>query len=395
MKLFLVLFLLLVTYSVVPAQSAADLRTNRQKLLREIEANNAQLASTKRDKEAMLQRIATLQRQIRKRQELVSTVQQEIRYTEESIIRNTEVAASLRLDLDRLKREYGQLLRMAYRARLRRSWIFFIFSADGFNDAYRRWQYLRQYNRYRRKQARLMKDTQDMLAHKLEQLATRRAEKEQLLGEQQGQQERLGQERRDKDQLLDKIKISETTLLAKLEKQEKARESLNTAIEKTIREEMDRQVREERDNTTAISTASANTATAGSSFNSLRGKLPWPCVGEMSKPFGKQPHPDLPNIQISNNGIDIAAGSDAPVKAVNSGKVVSTQFVPGYRHTVLIQHDTYYTVYSNLETLSVSKGQEVSTGTVVGRTGTDGGDLHFEIWQEKNRLDPTRWLTRR
>jgi murein hydrolase activator len=69
---------------------------------------------------------------------------------------------------------------------------------------------------------------------------------------------------------------------------------------------------------------------------------------------------------------------------------VGVQFIPGYQNMVIVQHGAYYTVYSNLESLSVSKGDEVAAGQAIGKLGSD--DLHFEVWREKQRLNPAGWL---
>jgi len=170
------------------SQSSAELKAKRQQLLEEIKANTQQLNSTRRDKAAAVQQLAILQNQIRAREELISTLQQEIAQTDASIARATEVVAALHDDVERLKIEFGQLLRAAYRARLQHSWLSFLLSSNSFNEAFRRWQYLRQYQRFRTRQARLIVATQKSLEAKLVQLAERRDQKELLLRTEQQQQ---------------------------------------------------------------------------------------------------------------------------------------------------------------------------------------------------------------
>ena len=52
-------------------------------------------------------------------------------------------------------KEYGELLRQAYRRKKNNNTLAVIFSAEDFNQAFQRWQYLKQYDEYRKKQATL------------------------------------------------------------------------------------------------------------------------------------------------------------------------------------------------------------------------------------------------
>jgi len=132
-------------------------------------------------------------------------------------------------------------------------------------------------------------------------------------------------------------------------------------------------------------------------FRRQRGRLPWPVPsGFVSRGFGRQRHPTLKNIEITNNGIDIRTDENAAVSAVEGGRVAGVQFIPGHNYTVVIQHGDYYTVYSNLTESNVQKGDNVRAGHVLGRvsanniTGTT--ELHFEVWREKERLNPAVWI---
>lgn len=378
--------------------SAEDLRQRRQQLMREIQANNERLATTQRDKEAALGRVTLLRNQIRNREELIANLQAEVDFLENGIHRTSEVIDALAEDVDRLQREYAELIRAAYRTRLQRSWLTFLLSSSSFNDAFRRWQYLRQYQRFRLRQAELVVATQKTLRAKLGQLERSREEKADLLASQEIQRGALDRERAEQQGMLNKLKSSESALLTEIQKQEKAREELNQAIERAIVNSMDRVRREERGETSP--TAGTNTAAAespaneaGADFAGQRGKLPWPVAGgSVSRRFGRQPHPSVPNVEISNNGIDIAVAGVTEVRAVAAGTVVSTHFVPGYRHMVLLRHGTYYTVYSNLESVSVRAGQEVSGGQALGQTSPEVNEMHFELWRQKERLNPEGWI---
>jgi septal ring factor EnvC (AmiA/AmiB activator) len=384
-------------------QSTEELKNKRAELMAEINTNNRRLKDTRRNKAATVEQLALLQQQVRKRQELIATLEKEISYTDQSISRTGEVVLALNGDVERLKEEYAHLLRAAYRSRLQNTWLSFLLSSRSFNEAFRRWQYLRQYQRFRSRQARLIVATQKSLQAKLSLLETRRVEKEELLQSTENQQLAISREKGAQDRLLTKLNKSEATIMSTLEKQEAAREEMSQAIESAIATEMAR-IRKAERASLATATVSApatgsttppdrtTTSNVGSDFGKQRGRLPWPVNGEIVKKFGRQPHPTVKGVEISNNGIDISIASNTDVKSVAAGIVVSTHFVPGYRNMVLVRHGDYYTVYSNLESVTVNSGTELNAGQSIGRISSQAGELHFELWRQKERLNPERWI---
>ena len=364
----------------------------------EIRETEAMLKETKKTKAATLDQYLALQNQIRKRQQLINTLHEEVDYANASIHRANEVLAALSNDVARLKEEYANIIRTAYRHKINNSFLLFLFSADSFNDAFRRWQYIRQYDRYRKKQARLIIQTQEMLSRKAQQLEKALAEKEQLLASQENQQLLLNRELKDKNRILKELKTSEGRLIAELDEQQKAHDALNNAIEKVIREEMARKRREAREAAPFANGTNVpdDNIPLSNSFKGNQGRLPWPVRnGAITRRFGKQPHPQIRSVQITNNGIDIRTDEQANVYAVFEGKIAGTQFIPGYKNTVIIQHGRYYTVYSNLEEAFVTRGDVVSTGEPIGKLGKDKPEVHFEVWLEKKRLNPVDWVAKR
>ncbi|MCU0348663.1 MAG: peptidoglycan DD-metalloendopeptidase family protein [Saprospiraceae bacterium] len=403
----LILALLLAVVAGFAQQSRKELEEKRKKLLKDIEQTSSLLKQTKQDKAATLSRYVTLQKQINKRQQLVETLQAEMGYLLDNMERTATVVIALNDDIERLKTEYVQIARHAYRQKLTHSNWLFLLSAKSFNEAFRRWQYIRQYDRHRQRQARLILDTQQMLLGKIESLEERKKEKENLLSTEQRQSRILGIEMEAKNSLLQELKGDEARLARDLEDKQASANKLNKAIEKVIREEMERIRREERSAAAAASAAAPGKAAVPTAtpevniiskeFNSNRGNLPWPVRnGVITGHFGRQPHPTIPNIEIVNNGIDIRTDAGAAVRSVFEGTVVGTQFIPGFDYMVILQHGSYYTVYSNLEEVSVKKGDKIIIGQSLGKVSTDQktrtSEVHFEIWKEKTRLNPQEWV---
>ena len=382
------------------AQSRKELEDKRLKLIQEINQTNQKLQETQKNKAATLDRYIALRSQVKKRQQLVATMQEEIADADTAIIRSESVMEALNDDIRRLRNEYAQMLRTAWRIRLQQSHLAFILSAKSLNQALQRRQYVRQYERYRRRQAKLIEETQLMLSNKISQLEKRKTEQQSLIVSVEEQAELLRGEMLNKDKALQSLKADENRLVKDLERREKERERFSSAIEQIIRNEM---AQKRKDARTAppprkiTSPAKANEersdtpAPDNSGFGARKGSLSWPVGGgRISRAFGPQPHPTLKGVTVPNNGVDISAPAGSAVSSVHTGKVVGVQFIPGYQNMVIVQHGAYYTVYSNLESLSVSKGDEVASGQAIGKLGSD--DLHFEVWREKQRLNPAGWL---
>jgi len=404
-KALTILCLLLACTASFAQNSRAELENKRKLLIKEIEQTSKLLKQTKQNREATYSRFITLQRQINRRLQLIETLQAEVLLILENVDRTTGAVQALTDDVDRLKAEYAAMVRQAYRQRLLRSDWLFILSAESFNDAFRRWQYLHQYDRYRQKQARLVMETQKTLLEKIASLEKRKSEKERLLATEQRHSEMLGLEISAKNRILEELKGDEARLARQLQAKEKAAAKLTAAIEKVIHTEIEKAKREERAaanvnvNVSPSTTAASNTSSASLSyeFKRNRGTLPWPVKhGVVTGFFGRQQHPTIKSVEIVNNGIDIRTDNGAQVQAVFEGTVVGTQFIPGFDYMVILQHGDYYTVYSNLEEVSVRKGDHVKFRQSVGIVGTDRksniSEVHFEIWKEKTRLDPTMWV---
>lgn len=427
------MFVLLLVSSALNGQNRNNLERKRKALLKEIRTTSKRLQQTTKNKVAAFDRFMDLEEQIQRREELIQTLNEELEYAETNIIRTSDVIAALEQDMKNLQEEYGRMARQAYRQKVQQNSLLFIFSASSLNQAFRRWQYLKQYRQSRKKTATMIVSTQNDLNQKLQQLETSKLEKEELLATEIEQQASLNQEKEDKNQLLKELKADEAQLVKALQRQQNNHQNLNNAIEKIIRKEMaanrkkerSRQalveanaarVNKRRKNTTSKSPKSRpvpnrrpsnnntapsyNSSMLTSEFSSNKGLLSWPVnEGTVTKYFGKQAHPTLKRIQITNNGIDIKTHPKAPVKAVFKGEVVGLQFIPGYNQMVIIKHGNYYTVYSNLEDVTVNKGSFVQAKQTIGKVSVNAqtrkSEVHFEVWKDKTRLNPIKWVRRR
>ncbi|HHH49878.1 MAG TPA: hypothetical protein ENK52_02740 [Saprospiraceae bacterium] len=380
------------------AQTRNELQQNRKQLLKEIKITSNLLSQTSKNKNAALVEYTTLQKQIKTRKKLVNTLKLELQQADIRINRTTEVIESMEEDIIILKEEYNKMLRNAFRQKLSNSTLWFLFSADSFNQAIQRWRYIKQYEHYRKRQADLILKTKYTLAEKVAALEESKKEKTALLNEQQAQQNKLAKELERRNKILRSLRRDEKHLKSELRKQRIAHEKMNQAIEGVIHNEMRSRRKNSRSETALNSNNNANISKRlTGSFSKNKGLLPWPVKdGVITKWFGKQQHPTLPRVMITNNGIDIRSTKNASVSAVFDGVVASKQFVPGYNNMLIIRHGNYYTVYSNLDAVFVKKGDKITIGQQIGQASTNQNsnlsEVHFEIWHDKVRLNPSDWI---
>ncbi|RKO65562.1 M23 family metallopeptidase [Desulfofundulus salinus] len=120
------------------------------------------------------------------------------------------------------------------------------------------------------------------------------------------------------------------------------------------------------------------------------GRLAWPTVGAIESPFG-------PRWGRLHAGVDIAAGTGAPVRAAESGRVTSAGWNGGYGLMVEVYHgDGVVTRYAHLSRIEVRVGQRVERGQLLGRVGstgsTTGPHLHFEVLVNGRPVNPAQFL---
>ncbi|MDH6252122.1 septal ring factor EnvC (AmiA/AmiB activator) [Chryseobacterium sp. H1D6B] len=147
----------------------------------------------------------------------------------------------------------------------------------------------------------------------------------------------------------------------------------------------------------AMTNFGVSSTVAGNNFAENRGKLGFPVdKGQITHRFGRQPHPVFKNIVEENNGIKISVPSGTRAKSVFPGSVSSVLANSDGTKTVILKHGTYFTIYSNLGNVSVSKGQQVSAGTPVGTVGQDfdgSYTLDFQVWSGSTPVDPLGWVS--
>ena len=398
-RIFPIVLLLWATVAV--GQNKEDLQRQKKSLQQEIDYTNKLINETQESKRVSINLLNTLEQKIRIREELLNTIDREIRLIDAEIDRQNGQIDSLENELNVLREQYAEMIRQAYRSRSSYTRLMFLLSAHDFNQAYKRLQFLKQYNEFRRKQAERLQQMELELEQRIAALEVEKKEKEALRADKQHERELLSGEKQQQRLTVDALANKERDLKKALRQKEKDAKRLEQAIQRIIEEEI-RKAREaaKANNPEDEFEAFAMTPEAkalSTNFTTNRGKLPWPVErGIIVSPYGEQPHPVLSGVTIRNDGIDIATQKGATARACFEGQVSAVIRIPGAGRAVVIRHGEYLTVYGNLNDVYVAQGQNVATKELIGTVRTDAADaqtvLQFQLWKGSSKQDPEPWL---
>lgn len=134
------------------------------------------------------------------------------------------------------------------------------------------------------------------------------------------------------------------------------------------------------------------------SFAGSRGRLPMPITGSyaITRHYGSYSVAGLKGVQLDSKGINITGHPEAQARAVYKGEVTAI-FTVGGLYNIIVRHGSYMSVYCNLSSTSVRRGQNVQAGQTLGTVATDASGnstLHFQLRKETARLNPEAWLGR-
>lgn len=130
-------------------------------------------------------------------------------------------------------------------------------------------------------------------------------------------------------------------------------------------------------------------------FENNRGRLPMPIVGgyRIVNHFGTNTVNDVKgHVTLDKKGIDIKGQPGASVRSIYDGEV-SAVFNYYGNTCVIIRHGNYLSVYCDLASVNVSRGQKVSARQTIGKVGSEGL-MQFQLRKGSTKLNPEGWLAR-
>ena len=422
-----------------------ELKQQQTKLQKEVKDNQIKLEKTKKQVETGEQNVTYLGVQIDNRLTRIHQLEKELDDLESDITilqkDFTKLDGEVRLRRQRLK----AAVRNARALKENRDPLVFVLSAKTFSQMYRRARYAKEYVAYQhnlgeqllQKQAELLK-TQNLLLEA-------KSKKSRLLNEVMLQRRDLNEQQVQERKKVAGLRKQESGLQDKLKEQQKQLAALDKKIEEVIAYEIEqarkkaeeearkkaaaeaeRKKKEAEQKKTAskgtttkegtkqgtgtkqTATNTKQTTTPSQPYNTAKdqrltgsfvqnkGRLPVPITGQyvVAGRFGLYNVPGMKNVQLDNKGINYVGRPGARARAVFDGVVTGVfQFAGSWN--VLVRHGAYITVYCNLSSTIVKKGQKVQTRDILGTVANDGSgncNLHFQIRKETIKLNPEGWI---
>ncbi len=404
----LFLFLACQVWSQTDAQKKLEAR--KEKLLEEIKLNEKLLSEQKKKEKSVVNVIIQQNAKINTRQELIKTTEKQAKLLTDDIYTNQIKINKLSKDLEVLKEDYAKMIVKSYKSRSEQSRVMFLLSSNSFLQAYKRAQYMKQYSSYRKSQGVEIQRKSDELAEYNNKLNVQKKEKVKIIKEQEKEKEMLEKERQEQQKLANSIKKDLKKITADINKKQQETKDIDRKIQKMVRDAI-AAANKKASKSTGTKTTSKGTSTtesakivldtegkiASDNFKANKGQLPWPVEkGFVSLKFGSQPHPLVKSLPINSNGVEITTDSGAHARAVFSGTVMLVQVLSPVNKAVMIQHGDFITVYQNLETVTVSKGDKVTTKQSLGRIHTSDSNnktsMKFSVLQNDTFLNPQTWI---
>ncbi|QXP63414.1 murein hydrolase activator EnvC [Polaribacter sp. HaHaR_3_91] len=407
-----VLIFFLSVFSVF-GQTRKQLEEQRKKLNYEIKQVNSLLFKEKKKVDNALEDLNDLNRKISVRAKLIAIINAEARILSKEIRANETELKKLKKKLADLKADYADIILKSYKSKFQQSRMMFLLSSQNFHQAYKRFEYMKQYTAYRKKQGEEIVIHANEVQSVNDSLLVQKSLKDKLIASENEQKKEIEEDKRNQEKLLAAIKKKESSYKKELQSKVKEEKRVTVQIDRKIREEIERanriaraKLKDKPSNSkpTVVKKnefiLSPEAKALAAKFELNKGKLPWPVSeGIVVRRFGTQPHPSFPGITVNGTGLHIVTKQGIKAQSIFNGRVLNILVSAEGRKNVLIQHGNYISSYNNLEKVTVKKGDVIITGQAIGQVFTDKVSkktkLVFVLFKNTTRLNPSSWILRR
>ena len=373
-----------------------QLEAQKISIKKEIQQINNLINDSRKKSRGLADELEDIQLKISVRDRLIRINNSQVNNLNNIISNQNERIADLEVDLKKLKDEYSKIVYSSYKKRSSEMKLMFLFASDNINQAFRRFQYFKQYSKYRKEQANKIVSLQEEISNNIDSLDKRKIEKQNVVKENQSVRQTLNQDRIKQNNLYNNLLKDQKNYAVEIQEKEKQARLIDNEIQKLIR----LAIAESNNNNNSSNFAlTPEGRLISSNFQSNKGRLPWPVrEGVITRRFGTQPHPVVRTTTINSNGISIATSANSIAYSVFEGEVLSVYGFSGGNPGVLIRHGKYISNYQNLSSIFVKKGDKVMANDEIGIVFTNESTgktvLKFNIFNELKPENPTIWLAR-
>ena len=406
------------------SKKVRDLKNQKAKLENDLKRSKNDLTKTRNDVKKGQKTIQYLDQEINTRVRYIQQTEHELDSLQTLVDSVTEDIRVLDSILVSKKQKYTKALRMAMGYRKIRSSLLFALSADDVTQMYRRLRYTRQYASFERTLGEAVQEKQIELLglqNKLLALKSEMNRKMRILVEERA---KLNRQQVEQQKEVNSLQKKATVLQKQVSEQQAKIDALQKKIDEVIayeieqarkKAEEERRRREAEAKKKGGSSGKGTTTTqpkSGGSGSTLRwltpedqklngsfvqnkGRLPVPITGEymIGAGFGTNTSGHS-HVVLNSKGINYVGRQGARARTIFDGEV-SAVFAFGGMKNVLVRHGSYISVYCNLSSVIVHKGQKVRARDLLGTVADDGTGqyvLHFQLRQETKLLNPENWI---
>ena len=370
------------------------LEAQKISLKKEITQINTLIVESKKRSKNLANDLEDLQLKISVRDKLININNSQLNNLTNIINNQNDRIDDLEVNLANLKNEYEKIIYSSYKKRSTQMKLMFLFASENINQAFKRFQYFKQYSKYRKKQADRIVQIQQEIEDNVDSLATSKSQKEKLIEENKDVKQSLIKEKNQQDNLFKGLLKNQKDYAEQINKKENQAKLIDNEIQKLIRLAI---AESNKNNNSTNFALTPEGRLISTNFQANRGRLPWPVKeGVIVRRFGTQPHPVVRTTTINSNGISIATSPNSIAYSVFDGEVLSVYGFSGGNPGVLIRHGKYISNYQNLSSIFVKKGDKINANDEIGVVFTNESNgktvLKFNIFNELKPENPNIWL---
>ena len=224
-----------------PAVTVKGLVNERNALKKQKAANLKKQEELKNGVKRGMENLMILDHEIAQKQKVVDTIRNDVTQLDINIRLLDQQYQVLSEELEAHRSRYMKSVRYLHRNRTVQDQLMFIFSADNFNQMYRRLRFTREYAAYQRAQGEAVKSKQQQVEQKKVELDDSRHKKNVLLQRGQNEQKALEGKQTEQKKQVDELKKQQQVVAALIEEQQRKEAELNQRIDKLIAEEVARE----------------------------------------------------------------------------------------------------------------------------------------------------------
>jgi septal ring factor EnvC (AmiA/AmiB activator) len=335
-----------------------------------------------------------IQLKISVRDKLININNSQLNNLTNIIYNQTEKLSDLEKDLIKLKEEYEKIIYSSYKKKSTQMKLMFLFASENINQGFKRFQYFKQYSKYRKKQADKIVLIQTQISQTIDSLQIRKNNKQNIIDENRKVKETLTKEKQLQNTLFKNLLKNQKNYALEITEKEKQTRLIDNEIQKLIRLAI---AESNKNNNSTNFALTPEGRLISTNFQANKGRLPWPLKqGVVVRRFGTQPHPVVRTTTINSNGISLATSPNSIAYSVFDGEVLSVYGFSGGNPGVLIRHGKYISNYQNLSSIFVKKGDKINANDEIGIVFTNESTgktvLKFNIFNELKPENPTIWL---